>query len=180
MEKHENFLKLNGEVIQIVKVDGTVWISLPSLCKALNIHANRHYRNAKNDPIIGPGLSIQTVQVSKNGQKQGRSVTCIPERLVYGWLFTIKSDSPELLEYKKTCYDLLFNHFHGTIGGRRELLLEKVELKTELHKIEAELREQNESAKRADELKKKLKSINGKLSSLDNQVVNQKTLFEES
>ena len=109
MNKHEHFLSFNGKNIIYVKVDKTYWIALKPICEALNVDYIRSFRNAKNDPILGSVLSEQTIQVAKNGKKQGRNMTCIPEKYVYGWLFSLRSDSPELLAYKRTCYELLYN-----------------------------------------------------------------------
>lgn len=50
---------------------------------------------------------------------------CIPERDVYGWIAGLQSGSPELLQYRRKCYDLLFDFFHGTITDRNALLKER-------------------------------------------------------
>ena len=120
MNTHQKFLQFNGKNIVFLKVDGTYWIALKPICEALEVDYVRCFKNAKNDPILGPALSKQTMQVSKNGLSQLRNVTCIPEEFVYGWIFSLKSESEQLTDYKRTCYSLLFNHFHGTITNRKE------------------------------------------------------------
>lgn len=80
----EKFLKFNGTDIIFVKEDGIYWIVLKSICEALNIDYIRSFKNVKKDEILGSVLSEQTIQVSKNGKKQGRKMTCIPEEYVYG------------------------------------------------------------------------------------------------
>lgn len=52
---------------------------------------------------------------------QARNMICLPEEYIYGWLFSINSDSPELLLYQKECNHILYNHFHGVITRRSEL-----------------------------------------------------------
>tara|TARA_R110002050_G_scaffold69507_2_gene150366 strand:- start:37476 stop:38024 length:549 start_codon:yes stop_codon:yes gene_type:complete len=174
MKDHSEYLEFNGELILFVDVDGKFWISLPSLSKALKIDANRSYKNAKKDPIIGPALAIQPVQVPGKGGKQIRKVTCIPEHLVYGWLFSVNSDSPELLDYKKTCYKLLFDHFHGQIGDRKKLLEERNLLDGEIYHLTQNLRtleEFNEWQKK----KSQRKSLSTQLNFMDRKIA-----FEQS
>lgn len=118
MNTHDNFLKFNDKLILFTTVDSVTWIGLRSLCDALKIEYTRSFKNAKKDRIIGPALAIQPMQVPGNATIQVRNVTCIPEFLVYGWLFSIHSENEELWSYKATCYKLLFDHFHGTIGNR--------------------------------------------------------------
>jgi predicted RNase H-like HicB family nuclease len=179
MESHQKFLEFKGKVISFLNKDGGYWISLPSLCEALNIDANRYYKNAKKDPILGPALAIQPVQVSKNGNSQLRNVTCIPEYLVYGWLFSVKSESPELIEYKKTCYELLYNHFHGTITNRKELLLKRKNLDEAIFEVKQSLKEEDEKYKRLQELQNRRKTISTQLNSIDKELINQPELFDE-
>ncbi len=38
---------------------------------------------------------------------------------------------------------MLYNHFHGSITGRRELLQERKAVKTQIHDIEQELQKDN-------------------------------------
>jgi hypothetical protein len=62
------------------------------------------------------------VQIPEDDQK--RTYFCLPEEYVYGWIFSINSDSEDLLSYKKECYHVLFNHFHGIITKQTELYRE--------------------------------------------------------
>jgi hypothetical protein len=168
--KIESFLKFNDELILFLNKDGVYWISLPSLCQALKIDASRSYKNAKSDPIIGPALAIQPVQVPGKAGIQLRKVTCIPEFLVYGWIFSVNSDSPELLEYKRECYKLLYDHFHGLIAGRKDLLIEKAIIQKEESELMLALL-QDERYTRLDKLRRQKKSIVSKLSQNDQSVI---------
>lgn len=177
MNKHEHFLSFNGKNIIYVKVDKTYWIALKPICEALNVDYIRSFRNAKNDPILGSVLSEQTIQVAKNGKKQGRNMTCIPEKYVYGWLFSLRSDSPELLAYKRTCYELLYNHFHGTITNRKELLMQREEVDNQIGKLKHQLKEKDESFKTLQHLQNQRKEICKQLNTIDDELVKQPTLF---
>ncbi len=179
MKKHENFLKLNDKPIFFINENGQTWISLPSLCEALDIDTNRYYRNAKRDYIIGPELRLQPVPVTSNGITQIRNVTCIPETLVYGWLFTVKAERKELKEYKKTCYYLLHNYFKGSITNRKDLLLERKTVETEIFKVKRSLKEEDEKYKKLEELKRQKRNLNTKLNHNDKELIDQPELFDQ-
>ena len=177
MNTHQKFLEFNGKNIVFINADGKYWIALKPISEALNIDTNRSYQNAKNDPILGPELAIQQMQVSKNGKSQLRNVTCIPEEFVYGWIFSLRSDSDELNQYKKTCYKLLYQHFHGTITNRKELLLERTEIDTQIHNIKTALKEEDEKYKQLQKLQTKRKLISTNLNAIDNELVKQPEFF---
>lgn len=180
MNKHEKFLEFNGKSIVFLSVDGTYWIPLKPICDALGVDYIRCFKNAKNDPILGPELSKQTMQVSKNGQIQGRNMTCIPEEFIYGWIFSLRSDSKELTEYKKTCYRLLYNHFHGTVTQRKDLLKERAELDKLIFDKEEEMKEKLAEFNEYKELKKQRATISRQLNSMDTEVINQLDIFSDN
>lgn len=124
MQKIRQFLEFNGKNLVFLSKDGTYYIALKPICEVLNIDFIRHNRNAKEDPIFGPSLSKQTILVP--GDSQPRKFVCMPERYIYGWIMSIRSESKELIEYKKACYDILYNFFHGTITRRKEILQQAV------------------------------------------------------
>lgn len=173
MNKHEKFLEFNGKNIIFLNVDGHYYIALKPICEALNVDYIRCFKNVKNDPILAPVLSVQAMQVSKNGKNQLRNVTCIPEKFIYGWLFSLRSDSAELIDYKKTCYELLYNHFHGTITNRKELLLSRDELDTKIHNMKTSLQEKDLAYKELQNLETERKKVNTLLNSMDKEIVNQ-------
>jgi len=177
MNKHEKFLEFNGKNIVFISVEGFYWIAIKPICDALNIDADRSIKNIKIDPILAPEWSKQTIQVSKNGKKQLRNVTCIPEKFIYGWIFSLRSDSKELTEYKKTCYNLLYNHFHGTITNRKELLIERIDVDTEMHTIKRNLQEFDAQYKRLETLQTKKKVLNNQLNTIDKELVKAPQLF---
>ncbi len=122
MKNLQNFLELNGKIIVFLNKNGVYWIALRPICEALNVDFNHQHRTILSDPILGPESSNQTIQVPGS---QSRKFFCLTEEYIYGWLFSINSDSPELIEYKKTCYHLLYQQFHGTITQRQAILQER-------------------------------------------------------
>jgi hypothetical protein len=146
-EQLEKFLEFNGKTLLFLSVSGTYWIAIKPICEALNVQYERQFKNINADPILGPALSKQTMQVPND---QARNMICLPEHLIYGWLFSIRSESQELLIYKKECYEVLFNYFHGTITRRKKLFEEKAKIQKERGKLELELRKDPEFVKLED------------------------------
>lgn len=168
MNKHEKFLKFNGKNIVFLQVDGTYWLALKPIIEAFNLEESRYIRRARKDPFFKTCLTTQVIQVSKNGKIQGRKMTCIPEKYIYGWICTINVDNEELNSYKKTCYELLYNHFHGTITNRKELLQERKALKTMVG---------TEKDAKIEKAEKRIKQINANLRNMDTELENQPGLF---
>ena len=117
-----NFIEFNGKKIHFVKRKGVYWIIIKSVCEALNVDYEHQRRLINEDPILGSAPSNQTVQV--NGDIQKRQYFCLPEEYIYGWIFSIRSNSEKLLAYKRECYHVLYNHFHGIITNQIELYRE--------------------------------------------------------
>lgn len=173
-QKIKNFLEFNNRTLIFLNKDGIYWVAIRPICEALNIDYKRAHKNLKNDPIFGPASSNQTIQTPLN---QGRNMTCVPERYVYGWIMSLQSKSPELLEFKKKCYDILYDYFHGSITGRRELLIEKTQLQIEIEKLQEEIR-LDPKFKKLQQLRIRDRNQNKLLKKADNDFIeNQLELF---
>ena len=177
MKTHEKFLEFNGKRIVFLSKDGTYWIALKPICEALELSTERYLKRTKRDHFFKSCLDILSMQVSKNGKTQSRKLTCMPEQYIYGWICSLNSDDEKLTEYKKTCYELLYNHFHGTITNRKELLIKRKSLDTEIFDTKAELKKQDEKYKHLQELQTKRKTINTQLNSIDKELIKQPNLF---
>jgi hypothetical protein len=143
----EKFLEFNGKTLLFLSANGVYWIALKPVCEALGIVFDRQIRTVKQDAILGPALALQPMQVPGD---QLRNMACLPEYLIYGWLFSIKSESKDLLNYKMECYQILFNYFHGTITRRKKLFEEKAKIQKERSKLELELRSNPDFVKLED------------------------------
>ncbi len=135
------FLEFKGKTLLFLAKNGTYWIAIKPVCEVLGIEYTRTFKNVKADPILGPALAIQPIQVPYD---QVRNFVCLPEELIYGWIFSIQSGSQELTEYKKECYHILYDYFHGTITSRRELLKEKARIELERSAREIKLLDNKE------------------------------------
>ena len=171
--KTEKFLQFNGKTIYFQSYDGQFWIAIKPICEALNLEYTRQFKNLKEDKILSQLLAEQPMVGADN---RIRKMVSLPEKYIYGWLFSINSSSEDLKNYKKECYDVLYNYFHGTITGRKELLKLQIETDIEINIAESELL-QSEAFQKLQELKKKSSTIKKELSKNDKEVKDELTLF---
>lgn len=166
-KKLEKFLEFNGKRISILRADGTWWVAIKPICEALEVSYSGQFERIQRHKILSQRF-VKHEWLAADGKL--REMICLPEKYIYGWLFSVNSDSPELLEYQEKCYDLLYNHFHGALTGRMNALTEKSDTELEIldlqEKLDAQLLE-SEEYKRIQELKKKQKQISKTLKDLD-------------
>ena len=168
-----NFLEFEGKSLLFISVSGMVHIAVKPVCEALVVDYIRQYKNLQEDPILGPALSKQTMQVPGD---QARNMVCLPEDRFYGYLFGIKSDSPDLLAYKWECYDLLFKYFNGALTGRKELLALKAQAQNEVNEVMNSLTV--EDALVIERSKRRISQINNQLRAMDIDIMEEeRTLF---
>lgn len=170
------FLEFNGKVIYFLGKEGQYWIAIKPICEALGVDYKEQARDIKNDEILSQ-LSCEHTIVAADDRL--RKMTCLPEKFVYGWIFSLKSKSPALKEYKLKCYEILFDHFHGAILGRKEMISDKVRRQLEKEKLVTRLMENPDYVKllEADAI---IKECNQKLAAMDKAVINEQlSLFKE-
>lgn len=177
MKKHEKFLQFNGQNIVFLNADGQYWVALKPILQALNLESGRYMKRTQRDPFFSTCVDNMSIQVGKNGQIQSRIMTCLPEKYIYGWICFLNGDNPELNDYKKTCYELLYNHFHGTITSRKELLLQRNEVDTEIYKLKENLKQKDDEYKSMKRLELKRKSISAQLNNMDSELIKEPRLF---
>ena len=158
------FLEFKGKNIIYLSVDGTYWIAIKPICEALNVDFIHQFKRLKKDAILTPALSKQTMQIP--GDSQLREYICLPEEYIYGWIFSIQSDSKELQDYKLECYQALFKHFHGTITRRRDLIREKADTTLKRRNLEHIL-SKNEDYTEFTKLRLNERRLNKKLKEIE-------------
>jgi len=169
----EKFLQFNGKNILFLAKDGQFWIAIKPICEALNVNFDRQYKNLKKDKILGPAYAIQPMQVPGD---QIRNYVCLPEKFIYGWIFQIRSDSPELLKYKWKVYQILFDYFQGTITQRQKLLLEQTEDSRKMAALRAKLTS-NPDFLELQKLEARRRNYSKQLKELDSELL-QLNMFE--
>jgi hypothetical protein len=169
------FLEFNGKTLVFLAVDGQYWIALKPICEALNVSWKKQHSNLLEDPIFG---QLSTVQGMVGADNKVREMVSLPEKWVYGWLINIQSSSPELQEYKKLCYEVLNDYFHGSISGRKELLAQKAKAQMEIDKVMNRL--DPNDALTIDRASKTINQVNAKLRALDSDVLEEeRNLFSQ-
>lgn len=170
-KKIEKFLEFNGKRIAILLADGNWWVAIKPICEALNVDYEKQRERISRHPILSELPTKQGV-VAADGKV--REMLCLPEKYVYGWLFSINSESQDLIEYQRKCYDVLFAHFHGALTGRMTALNEQSEAELEIldlqEKLDQKLLESPEYL-RIQELKQKKRLLSKTLKDLDTELL---------
>ena len=168
------FLEFNGKTLMFLAVDGQYWIALKPICEALGVDYVQQFKNAQNSPIYNQLLCKHTM-VAADGK--ARKMVSLPEKRIYGWLMQIQSNSPDLVEYQTKCHDILFDYFHGTITGRKELLTQKAKAQVEMDEVMNTLGP--DLALKYDRAKRRRDQITAELRKLDQEVINEEfNLFQ--
>ena len=88
--KSQKFLQFNGKTIFFQAYDGQFWIAIKPICEALNLEYTRQFKNLKEDEILNQLLAEQPMVGADN---RIRKMVSLPEKYIYGWLFSINSSS---------------------------------------------------------------------------------------
>jgi len=135
--KPQNFLSFNEKTIYFKEVGNEYWIAIKPICEALNVDYIRAYKNISEDENLSQLLSEQTMVGADN---KNRKMICLPEKYIYGWLFSLRSKSEALKQYQMKCYEVLFNYFNGALIGRKKLLEKQADTQKKIERVEQELK----------------------------------------
>ena len=112
-------------------------------------------------------IKKQTIHDKSNRLQE---MVCLPEKFIYGWIFSLRSKSEELKQYRIKCYDILFNYFNGAIIGRKKILKNQSDTLLEINRIEKEL-QKNDNYLRMLELKQENKRLGRLLKTIDKKAI---------
>jgi hypothetical protein len=170
------FIKIIDKMIWFLNEKGTYFIAIKPICEALGVNFQEQHKDISNDSILGPRSCKHTILIP--GDSQPRKYFCLPEEFIYGWIFSLRPKNPteEFLIYKEKCYDILFNHFHGSLTMRKNLLIEKSELIERENQLRKELLD-NPLYVQLNDLKGKNLSLCKSLKALDEKLINQQLAF---
>lgn len=170
----ENYLEFNDKRIELVNADGEWWVAIKPICEALNVNYERQRQNIQEDEILNQLPTVQQV-VAADGKR--REMVCLPEKFIYGWLFSIRSDSAELKAYKRICYEVLYDHFHGIVKRRAMILEQRTALRIEMSKLEDEL-QGNEQFEKLQSLRQLQKQLLTNLKDMDSELLKTQMTFK--
>ena len=165
--KPQNFLSFNEKTIYFKEVGNEYWIAIKPICDALNVDYIRAYKNISEDKNLSQLLSEQTMVGADN---KNRKMICLPEKYIYGWLFSLRSKSEVLKQYQMKCYEVLFNYFNGAIIGRKKLLEKQADTQKKIERVEQELKS-NPQYLQLITLKQESEQIKHYLKKIDKQII---------
>jgi hypothetical protein len=139
--------------------DGQIWVGINPICEAIGLLPNHALVSIKKDPILG---AIVRERVLLDAKKRKFPMQTLPIEYVHGWLFSIDASKvsaaakPKLLQFKKECYQVLFDHFYGKYKVYEHNLNQRRALMAELGQ---EIAAKNEISTRISAIKKRLAEI---------------------
>lgn len=105
-----------NDTLFAVERDDGVYVAIKPICDTLGIAWQKQLERMKRDPILAEGITIMVIPSAGGPQE----TVCLKLDLVNGWLFTIdesrvkdEETRQKVLTYKRECYRVLFEHFHG-------------------------------------------------------------------
>ena len=126
---------LNGKIYYAL-IDGEWWFHVQSITTALGVDYKQQKRNISSSPILGAGGCVHTLQI---GQDQPRKHFMISERRVAAWLFGVRSESQDLLNFQIELADKIYEITKGQLAPISAAAIIKREAQRELKAIEREL-----------------------------------------
>ena len=151
--------KINGVEIVTVEQDGEVYVPIRPICTALGIDYKTQWEKLNADDFFASTVGIIPT-VAEDGRN--REMFSLPLKYVYGWLATINPGkvAPEtkeaVMNYRKECYDVLYEHFSG--GLRRQVETNEAEIAL-LREINAAISEEKGAKARRKDAEDKLAKL---------------------
>ena len=179
MKTHEEFLKFNNTDLIFTNRDGIDYIALKPILDGLGLVADSILKRTRRDRFLGGYTAVLSIQVGEKGKKQRRPMVCLPEKYIYGWIGHINGHTKELAEYKETCYELLYNHFKGTIGNIKAVVTEKKLVERRIKEIKNTLREDDPIQKELLSLQLRAKQLQRKTNIILDKMTHEDELFPE-
>lgn len=153
--------KINGVEIVTVDRDGEIFVPIKPVCDAIGIDDRAQRDKIQSDEILA-STGVLSTSVAADGKD--REMYCLPLKYVYGWLFTInpKNVAPEAREavavYRRECYDVLYEHFTGSMRRTIETNNAEIELLQQINSAISREKEAKAERRKAEEALGKLRA----------------------
>lgn len=153
--------KINGVEIVTVDRDGEIFVPIKPVCDAIGIDAKAQRAKLQEDEFFASTGAIIT---SVAADEKERDMYCIRLRDVYGWLATINPGkvAPEAREavtrYRRECYDVLYEHFTGSMRRTIETNNAEIELLQQINSAISREKEAKAERRKAEEALGKLRA----------------------
>jgi hypothetical protein len=166
-------LQVNNQPIVLTHADGKWWVAIKPICTALNVNYDRQFKNIKEDKLLS---QLYAIQHTTGADGKRYEMLCLPEKFIYGWLFSINSESEELQNFKLQCYEVLYEHFHGVLANRQHALKEKTLQERKIVELQQRIKQLPEYEELQTLLQAK-KAVTATLNSLDANYVSTQLQF---
>ncbi len=143
-------MKFNGIDITAVDIDGETYLPVKPICEAIGVDSASQRTKMQEDEILS---SVGVLSTSTGADGKSYEMLGLPVRYIFGWLFTInpknvRADARDkVLDYRRRCYDALYDHFAGaakkaaeSARAEADLLRRKSELIEETRALKAEVK----------------------------------------
>lgn len=153
--------KINGVDIVTVEREGEIFVPIKPICEAIGIDVDSQRNKLNADGFFNSTTAIITAVAA---DEKEREMYCIRLRDVYGWLATINPGkvAPDAREavsrYRRECYDVLYEHFTGSVRRTIETNNAEIELLQQINSAISDEREAKGRRKKAEEALGKLRS----------------------
>lgn len=153
--------KINGVDIVTVERDGEIFVPIKPICAALGIESAPQRDKLQNDEFFN---SVGTIIVSTGADGKSYDMYALPLKFIYGWLATINPGkvAPEAREavtrYRRECYDVLYEHFTGSMRRTIETNNAEIELLQQINSAISDEKEAKGRRKKAEEALGKLRA----------------------
>lgn len=153
--------KINGVDIVTVDRDGEIFVPIKPICEAIGIDFAAQYNKIQADEILNSTIAIIATVAADD---KARDMVCLPLKYVYGWLFTINPGkvAPEaraaVSRYRRECYDVLYEHFTGSMRRTIETNKAEIELLRQINSAISDEKDAKNRRRKAEEALGKLRS----------------------
>lgn len=153
--------KINGVDIVTVERDGEIFVPIKPICAALGIESAPQRDKLQNDEFFN---AVGTIIVSTGADGKSYDMYALPLKFIYGWLATINPGkvAPEAREavtrYRRECYDVLYEHFTGSMRRTIETNNAEIELLQQINSAISDEKEAKGRRKKAEEALGKLRA----------------------
>lgn len=153
--------EINGVAIVTVDHNGEIFVPIKPIYDAIGIDVDAQRNKLNADEFFNSTTAIITAVAADDKE---REMYCIPLRDVYGWLATINPGkvAPEAREtvtrYRRECYDILYEHFTGSMRRTIETNNAEIELLNRINSAISDEKEAKARRKKAEEALGKLRS----------------------
>lgn len=151
--------KINGTEIFAESNEDGIFVPIKPICTALGIDDRAQRTKIQEDDILN---SVGVLSTLTGADGKTYEMFALPLKYVYGWLFTInpKNVAPEakenVIKYRKECYDVLYDHFTGSM--KRTLETNKAEIEL-LQKMNEAIEDEKEAKARIKNFKSQLEAL---------------------